>query len=404
MAARAAATKLGPSALVLTGGIGYGVGKFIESGGGETEGTGASFVQAIAGILGALSGNLSNGPPASRDSADTNHGAGRDDLARRMDMLSMQVQQLAGQKSTVVVSALPSGEAALKGTATAGLATVGIVAYCWYRGIGLADVAYVSKRNFTEAIAGVKATVVQVRRSLGRLREEVLVRFGLLEKKVDNAVERLEGRIDYQVKSVRDDIGAVASSQGELKDMVGDLSTKVSAIEQQTRFSSEGIKFLCDFVHTSASGKMALRTEDTPGKHAVLGLTRFMSEYGLLEYEAEQEHEAIPGTAQSPGRRGGDEAKGALAREGTNTSPKALNYRQDNVATGGGSYASSAVAPRSHLSASASAQRNKTTSSYMHYSSPNRITPRRKSFTQQLLESTDSPQRSLQGDFLDMKR
>ena len=235
MAARA---QLRPTAMLLLGAGGYVVGKSVENqtggGGGGPSGFG-SFLGAVVDMVGKSNNSSSDSLQA---------------LNREVSLLSDQMRALSrsSQGPTIVQVSGPSPELMGKGVGGLALTAGALYSYCYFRGIGYNDLAYVSKSFFSQTVSELKCRVQQVTASLSKLREDLLAKILKVEKAVERSTNHLEATIEKEVGSVRQDLEEVNKLQKNLKNMVGNLTDKVSTIEGQTRFSSRGIYLLCNIV------------------------------------------------------------------------------------------------------------------------------------------------------------
>ena len=235
-----ARAKLGPTALLLIGGGGYVVGKSAEQQMGNNQDSGRGGPGLIRTFFDIVT--------KSQDSSGSINS-----LNREVAQLTEQVKALgsirvANGTPTVVQISGPSQDLVAKSFGGLAVTMAALYSYCYFKGVGYNDIAYVTKSLFKQTVSELKCRVAQVTAAIGTLREQLLDRITRVEKTVERSADRLERKITDDVGKVSKDLEHVNQMQKQLKGMVGNLSDKVSVIEGQTRFSSRGIYLLCNVV------------------------------------------------------------------------------------------------------------------------------------------------------------
>ena len=157
------------------------------------------------------------------------------------------------------------------GTLVGVSASLGIAAsgYCRWTGTTLSDFAYVTAKEFKKGSASLRNRMEALRTALVKTKCELLDRLSGVERKVVECSARTDERVQAEAASIRAEISSVRGSQQALRDMMGAVSDKVDTVEQQTRYSSDGIYLLCSVlkreIETSVGEKRLGCSARAPG-------------------------------------------------------------------------------------------------------------------------------------------
>ena len=184
--------------------------------------------------------------------------------------------------------------------------TLGVAAfgYCRWNGISMSDLAYVTAKEFKKGSASLSKSVKSVRAAVTRMRRELLERISGVERTVKACGAHTDARVAAEGAAIRAEIAAVDGSHQALRDMVENISENLDTVEQQTRYSSEGIHLLCSVLDREI---MAAGPGRNRKKHLGEGSARALTQ--LKAHAAE----CVAPTATMGGGRGGGGAAAAEA-------------------------------------------------------------------------------------------
>ena len=120
-------------------------------------------------------------------------------------------------------------------TALATLAAVATGGFCYWNGIGFADIAYATRRS-----------VETLSKQLEAAKVSILNKIKTIENQLKGTEERLDKRIVDEAKLIRDNIEALHKEHHDLSSTVGNIDRKVTSIEALSMYSSKGVALLCD--------------------------------------------------------------------------------------------------------------------------------------------------------------
>ena len=131
-------------------------------------------------------------------------------------------------------------------TALTTLAAVATGGFCYWNGIGFADIAYATRRsveNMSKQLAAVKVSLLN---QIKVIENQLQGTEEHLDARIVDEAERLDARIVDEAERIRNNIEALHEEHRELSTTVGDIGKKVTRIELLTLFSSQGVALLCD--------------------------------------------------------------------------------------------------------------------------------------------------------------
>jgi hypothetical protein len=185
-------------------------------------------------------------------------GGGGSTVSAQLAALSLAVAALQRERNsgggggsgdrTIILDHGNGGSGALGtllGVCSTSLSLAAMYGYCRWKGISLSDLAYVTAKEFRKGSASLSNGIQAVRAVLARTRRELLERLAGVERTVEECGARTDARVAAEGAAIRAEIAAVDGSQQALRDMVGQISENLDTVEQQTRYSSEGIYLLC---------------------------------------------------------------------------------------------------------------------------------------------------------------
>ncbi len=135
-------------------------------------------------------------------------------------------------------------------TALTTLAVVATGGFCYWNGIGFADIAYATRRS-----------VETLSKQLEAAKVSILNKIKTIENQLKGTEKRLDKRIVDEAKLIRDNIEALHKEHHELSQTVDHIDKKVTNIEALSLYSSKGVALLCDstvkssgFLHNFSMG------------------------------------------------------------------------------------------------------------------------------------------------------
>jgi len=149
------------------------------------------------------------------------------------------------------------------------------VLYMYFKGYGLADVMYVTKKGLEVAVLALEEGIDSVGAALESAKRELSYKLGLIDEKIDENSAKLEEKIKSEVGDVKRDLEAVGNdvkgisrNQERVHGMVESIETQIDTIGESMGTANRGIYLLCNVVAESmtngGSGKKAGNNNSSP--------------------------------------------------------------------------------------------------------------------------------------------
>lgn len=188
-------------------------------------------------------------------------------LSAQVRRLTQELRQLASASSRPITVVDASGQRGGFASFTVPLAVVGVAGYgyMWWKGIGLGDLMYVTKRGMATAVSSMKQQLEQLSSSIASTRRQLTGRLDGMARAIADS-STVQGEIQQQVLEVRGSLGQVGHDVETVQHQLEGLEGKMDKIEEKQDFANHGIVLLCRFVMQGLEGQR--RPELVQGLHA----------------------------------------------------------------------------------------------------------------------------------------
>lgn len=189
-------------------------------------------------------------------------------LSAQVRRLTQELRQLASASSRPITVVHASGQ---RGGGFASfavpLAVIGAVGYgyMWWKGMGIGDLMYVTKRSMSVAVSSMKQQLEQLSSTIANTRRQLTGRLDGMARAIDDS-SSVQGEIQQQVLEMQGSLGRVGKDVGTVQHQLEGLEGKMGTIEEKQDFANHGIVLLCRFVMQGLEGQR--HPELVQGLHA----------------------------------------------------------------------------------------------------------------------------------------
>ncbi|XP_015695969.1 uncharacterized protein LOC102717113 [Oryza brachyantha] len=230
---------------------------------------GAGFVGSMAVRSGSFADILAEFQLAMEDQ-EASGSSGITEITKQLDQLATQLREHVSRAAVVYVDSAGNGVASsLVGpAAAAGALSYG---YMRWKGISIASLMYVTKKNMANAVESMTTNLKQVQTSLAAAKRHLTQRIQHVDDKLEHQKE-ISGQIRDEVTGARLKLQNIGSDMQNLKEMAEGLGGKLDSIEAKQNYSLAGVMYLVEFIEQNG-GRLPRSVENVQRTARLAGIT-----------------------------------------------------------------------------------------------------------------------------------